>query len=104
MTLPVQIAATATAGPVPIPGLNDISTDSSGRHVYAVGAPFLTNTNNGQVVLTGATAAYQYPAQDGGEPFSAAISFVDASVATSFINQAVSGTIIVREDEFRPRA
>lgn len=26
--------------PQPVPGLMDVSTDSSGRHVFAVGAPF----------------------------------------------------------------
>lgn len=45
MTLPVQVAATTSTtisvgATQPVPGLNDVSTDSSGRHVYAVGNPY----------------------------------------------------------------
>lgn len=75
VTLPNIVAATTTSGPVPVPGLTDISTDSSGRNVFAVGTPFF------------AAATFSYPAAAGLEPYSAAIPLATYSIA--------SGTILV---------
>lgn len=41
--IPPMIGATSTLPAQPVPGIVDISTDSSGRNVYAVGAPFIAN-------------------------------------------------------------
>lgn len=78
-----MVAAAAAAAPQPVPGLMDISTDSSGRHVYAVGAPFFTGASTAPGTFTNGillTSAFEPRHQ---------------SVAVSSYT-VVSGTIIVR--------
>lgn len=104
VTLPNAQPATTNAPPQPIPGLTDIASDASGRHVFAVGAPMFKNdyVYPGTVYFVTGGAAGAYVANS--EPNSAGPgnpNLQSGAGVTSAVTSAAVGTIIVRSPLMR---
>lgn len=109
VSIPPMIGATADdiaqGNPQPVPGLMDIHTDSSGRHVYAVGAPFFKYDYVAPATNIAPTS-YGPGTTLAGPPAQGANVWATAGVLTALYSPSsavATGSIIVRPSSLRQR-